>query len=221
MLVFYIIKRDNRDAISLLFSLLFLRVWTMCFKKILGIYVFVISLLLVAGCGIFETRDPDDPDGSTTSGDIALSADEVFEYIQNAFTHRDHDLYLGVFHESFISVATGSFADEFGEWTFNQENNFIYSLFSPSVLPADSLLLIDFPNLTIQSNPNPDTAFVQDQLYQVEVHSTDGTLSNEYSGSMDVTLYRDLDGGWRITKWVDHVSGDEASFSHLRLWALQ
>ncbi len=190
-------------------------------RKLVTVCMTILLVLLVAGCGIFETREPDEPDGSSNGGDIALSTSEVFEYMQNAFNSRDQELYLGVVHENFISVTTGSFADEFGEWTFNQENNFIYSLFSPAILPTDSILSLDFPDLTIPTNPDPDTAFVYDQLYLLEIHSTDSTLANRYSGRMDITLFRDLDGGWRITRWVDHVSGDEVSFSHLRLWALQ
>lgn len=175
-------------------------------------------LLSSSGCGFFSTRDPDPPTGTQGGSDLALTDRDVLELIASSFTLRDPDLYMGVISGEFTYAPLPSaYPDDptfFANWDASREDVFIRTLLSVTLLPPDSLAQITFESISEQQWA--DSSIFQER-YTLDLHTLEGGLPRSYSGLMRVTLAREEDGGWRISRWEDEaVSGETFTISQLR-----
>lgn len=178
----------------------------------------LVVLFILSGCGFFSTRDPDPPTGSQGGGNLALSDGEVLELIASSFTLRDPDLYMGVISEDFTYAPLPSaYPDDptfFTTWGAAREDVFIRTLLSVSLLPPDSLAQCTFESISEQQWA--DSSIFQER-YTLDVHTLESELPRSYSGLMRLTIVREEDGGWRISRWEDEaVSGETFTISQLR-----
>ncbi len=173
--------------------------------------------LLLAGCDLLSTREPEPPTGNQNNGDLALEPEEVFPLMASAFAVRDPDLYLGLIDEEFqcfASPATYSDPSFFDQWTYNSEVNYIRSLLTPDFLPTDSLGLLEFPE-TLYEQSWPDSS-VYRKKYRLELHTTADEVPVLYEGRFSVTVVRGEDNGWRILRWIDEDRIAGSTWSELR-----
>ncbi|MCB2213278.1 hypothetical protein KQI52_14280 [bacterium] len=173
--------------------------------------------MLMGGCGLFETRDPETPTGSQASDNLALSPTEALIQLETAITLHDPNLYLTAISEEFEFAATPSAFSEdpayFDDWSYTREDVFIRSLLSSTLLPPDSVATLTFT--PIEEVSFADSAVFRES-YTLEIALANETLPRVYAGLADLTLKREQDGGWRVVRWVDDAGGDEPSMSHLR-----
>lgn len=177
-----------------------------------------VLLFVLSGCGFFSTRDPAPPTGSQGGGDLALTDSEVLELMASSFTLRDPDLYMGVISEDFTYAPLPSaYPDDptfFASWGVAREDVFIRTLLSVTFLPPDSLAQFTFESISEQQWA--DSSIFQER-YTLDVHTLESDLPRSYSGLMRLTLVREEDGGWRITRWEDEaISGETFTISQLR-----
>lgn len=170
--------------------------------------------LFASGCGLFSTRDPEPPSGPSGGENLAQTAREALSLLQNGVSLRDPDLYLNGISTGYRFIPAPGYAASFGEWTFNQERNFISSLLSLSRLPADSSAELSFELLLEEDYV--DSARLRER-YTLEVHTTDPALPEIYTGIADFLLVRERDGGWRVARWEDEETFDSPSTTQLRL----
>jgi len=175
------------------------------------------SSMVFNSCGLFSTRGPESPTNSTSTGDIALTAQEVVTQLSDALSLHDPNLYLNVIDDEFRFECTAQAypdgQDYFDYWSFNQESNFIQNLLSLSMLPADSFASFEFE--LVQQQEAADSV-VYLQHYILEIHLVRSDLPNVYEGLATFSIYRGVDGGWRIRNWLDDVSGENPTMSRLR-----
>lgn len=177
----------------------------------------LVTTLLLAGCDLFSTREPEPPTGNQNSGDLALEPEEVFPLMASSFAVRDPDLYLGLIDEEFrcqASPDTYSDPSFFEQWTYNSEVNYVRSLLTPDFLPTDSLGLLEFPE-TLYEQSWPDSSVFR-KSYRLELHSTAEEVPVLYEGRFSVTVIRGEDNGWRILRWVDEDRIAGSTWSELR-----
>jgi hypothetical protein len=187
------------------------------FSNSVKLIALALATLVFVSCGLFTTRDPASPVDSTPSTDLALSSDEALTQLTTAISLHDPNLYLSVIADSFRYECTpqayAAGASYFTGWSFNQESNFIRTLLSFSLLPADSLASLTLE--TIQQQEAADST-VTYQGYRLEVHTVRSDLPVEYEGIALFVIAREVDGGWRIQSWKDDVSGEAPTMSQLR-----
>ncbi len=177
----------------------------------------MLLLVVVSGCGLFETRDPESPTGSQASDNLALSPTEALIQLESAITLHDPNLYLTAISETFEFAATPSAFSEdpayFDDWTYTREDVFIRSLLSSTLLPPDSTATLTFT--PIEEVSFADSAVFRES-YTLEIAPANETLPRLYAGVADLTLKREQDGGWRVVRWFDDAGGDDLTMSHLR-----
>jgi hypothetical protein len=182
----------------------------------INLFYFLLALLLT-GCGLFDTREPDNPAGSQASDGLALSPTEVLLQLENAITLHDPSLYMAAISEEFSYAATLSAFPEdpffFEDWTWSREDVFVRSLLSLSLLPPDSSSTLTFE--AIEEVSFADSA-VYRESYRLDLAPFDSDLPTVYQGLADLTLKREEDGGWRVVRWVDDAGGDAPAISQLR-----
>ena len=183
-----------------------------------SLFSLLVYVGLVTGCGFFSTREPDPPTGSVGGGDLALTDSEVLDLMASSFNLRDPDLYMGIISEEFTYAPLPSaYPDDptfFESWGFDRENAFIRTLLSVTLLPPDSLSQLTFESISEQQWA--DSSIFQER-YTLDVHTLESGLPRSYSGLMRLTLVREEDGGWRISRWEDEaVSGETFTISQLR-----
>lgn len=184
-----------------------------------GLATLLLGLFLLSnGCGFFSTREPDSPSGPQTGRDLALSARDVLRLMESSISLRDSDLYLNVIASDFSFTALPSaYPDNpalFDNWGYTQEDNFIRTLLSVSLLPPDSTAQLSFESINEQEWAD-SSLFQERYTLQVDTRQTD--LPSTYIGLMRLVLVRGEDGGWRIRHWEDEaVSGETFTMSQLR-----
>ncbi len=176
----------------------------------------VLGLLLLMGCDLFSTRDPEPPTGPNTS-DIATFHEEAPELMIAAIELRDPNQYMMLIDTSlsYVPPAGMENAAFFDAWDYEKENIFVQRLLSPDVLPPDSAATLSFQNPEV-TEPTADSV-IYVQGYQLEYHSVMTEIPTLYQGVVQWSLVRGDDGGWRVALWQDlAASGEEATLSVLR-----
>lgn len=171
----------------------------------------------MVGCGLFETRDPDPPVGSSPTGDLALSAEEAIVQLETAIALHDPTLYMAAISDSFaVTVTPAAFPDDpafFDGWDATREDAFIRSLLAPALLPADSMASLVFTPL--QNITFADSAVIRES-YQLTIAPNDPDLPTLYEGLAEIVIRRESDGGWRVLRWHDEAGGEAPAISQLR-----
>lgn len=182
-----------------------------------NLLILLLFALVLTGCGLFDTRDPDNPVGSQSPDDLALSPEEVLTQLETAFTLHDPNLYMAAISGDFSFSATLSAFPEdpgfFADWSFAREDVFIRSLLAPALLPPDSSAELSFE--AIDEISFADSAVFRES-YRLEIAPADDELPTLYEGLADLVLKREEDGGWRLVLWVDDAGGEAPAISQLK-----
>ncbi len=182
--------------------------------------VAALSLILVIGvigCGIFETRDPEDPTGSQTTGDLSLTPEEVFTNLSASIAVRNPDLWISAFADSFNYIADPVAYENpalFDSWDWNDEDRFIRQLLSSDILTSGRLRSLVFED--VNNHQSADSAHYE-STYRLNIPLITDNSDSLYTGTVELTMHRSDFGGWQITSWYDRAGGDAQSMSWLRI----
>ncbi len=190
--------------------------------KRLGIYVFLLGLLPIAGCGILETRDPEPP-GQTSSTFIPpTSPNLVLENLVNAIRERNTDNYIRCLADPNFSSRKFTFVPTqeaqsqyfavFSNWSLSAERDYFENLksFTPTSA-ATSLFLSDGRFENIQS----DSALYTSTYELVFPHNVSG-VSQTAKGTLQFFLATDRNQLWMIYRWDDHKLSSNISWSDFK-----
>jgi len=179
-----------------------------------ALIIILTGVLTITGCGIFGTREPENPAGSSNIWPPAVTRRQVLDNISLAFTAQDAVLYMKSFAQpdfadsvfKFIPDYTSPSYDStiFAAWGYSAEQQFILTIFAPNFLPADSLCSIEF--LAENEPPGEDNPQYREH-YTIELHHTDSGLPQHFSGRADLRFSRNQSGYWVIIEWIDENSG--------------
>ena len=181
------------------------------------------TAVFVHGCGIFETREPENPGGSANVWIPPVTPKDVLDNISRAFALHDGILYMKSYAGGGDSDSGFTFLPDissanldtsvFTEWDFSREQSFILSLFSHDFIPQDSTAFFQF---IYESGTPGENKPVYRESYTIRLgHSREG-IPKEYSGNARIQFERNYNGDWVIIRWEDEPSGDAPTFSHLK-----
>jgi uncharacterized protein (DUF608 family) len=186
--------------------------------------VLILSSLLVCGCELFTTRDPQPPDGANGGGwQFPSEPRTVLDNLSESVGRRSSVDYLRSFATSDVGLPEMRFVADpgsaanypglFDDWGIRQETAFVGSLFSSSNLPLDSLseLTLDMQRTQVLG----DSALITAQ-YSLHLGHLRESAPRVVSGRFDFEILRGNDGGWYVQLWSDYRNEGQACWSDLK-----
>ena len=177
----------------------------------------LVIVTLLGGCDVFDTRNPEEPDGARGSWEVPLEPTDVLTNLSLALFERNASNYMRSFYaDSFMFVADPQVQLQQPSiigWDYAREQAHVNSLFGEGVLPRDSVAFVVFT--AIEQSTVGDTAHVT-SLYtltaQVAISGAPGPMAGEAEFSMRIGNQ----GYWEIVRWTDRRTEELASWSDLK-----
>jgi hypothetical protein len=172
--------------------------------------VLALGVLGVSACGIFDTRDAQDPGTDTGGGTTLDSSEKAFVAMTKALTdHKDADYERAISQNFVFSPTLADSLDQnffgtgvYDNWTKTVEMDVLRLLLSDT-----QETIVDFGDLTALINKN---TFVRYSVtYQLDVITNAApTDTTSYRGVAQIDV-RNENGNWRVTFWdeVETVEG--------------
>ncbi|MGD8781509.1 MAG: hypothetical protein PVH88_21405 [Ignavibacteria bacterium] len=181
---------------------------------------FLIILLLFYGCGLMETRDPEEPETTRSNFISPTTPDILFNNLVESFEEKITENYISCFvdasflDEQYQFIPSASSLTRFSDlsnWDIESERQYFNNLKSSTEEDSPIVLSLENEYADIQI----DNA-VYEYDYSLTLTTDDESLSAEYEGSVRFTIQIDSRNWWVVTKWEDFESGTNPSWSELK-----
>ena len=174
-------------------------------------------VVLVAGCDLFDTRDPEPPNTGRGSWEIPRVPNDVLINLSTALLEQNAVNYLLSFEQSMFEFVADPEAlqqnPSMEGWNYQSESSHIDRLFSEGTLPNDSTLAVVFLN-SEQTTLGDSAEIITDYTLQAEI-ALEGA-----PGPMAGTAYFFLRVGeagyWEIYRWQDQRTEEKGTWSDLK-----
>ncbi len=174
------------------------------------IYIYITLIFGLAGCELFSTRSPEQPDSSLPTFYPPTSAAVVINNFTNAFISKNSGQYRVCFLDSttgriapffFLpsAEADGRYPSLFDDWGVQHEESYFISLIS--AVPAEDTLGLIWSNPHFDFMPPDSALFTAD--YKIFAGHNYDALPREFSGTAQITIVTPDNGNWFINRWVD------------------
>ncbi len=176
---------------------------------------------MMAGCGLFDTRDPESPNTGSATFTPPTSPDIVIENLRNAITERNESNYIRCMPDtlstgrsfSFLPTASAAarYASVFTDWSLASEKAYFAALAALTPSSAVSSLTLNGRFTLLAS----DSAVYQGDYTLVFPHGIGGTAET-VQGNLQFVLAPDRTSIWSIVRWIDSPEGNLPSWSELK-----
>lgn len=179
--------------------------------------------LVITGCGMFATRDPENPVNAGSGFERATTPSLVLRNLENALNYRNAGDYRKCFSDTsrgqrafvYLPSVQGMAAapSTFVEWGIDDEEEYVRNVFAE--LRDGSVASVVFTPSEVTGLQIGDSVhFAAD--YVVRFPHTRVGAEEEASGSMELTLRQSTQNEWYITQWRDISRGDRPSWSLIK-----
>lgn len=183
---------------------------------------FIILSLMIIGCDIFTTREPENPIQSRTTWIPPTTVDILVENLKSSLSEKSSENYLKCFVDSTLTgksfsfiPATESYATYsslFSNW--NLQNERIYFENLKSKIKEGGTITLSIFNEDRGTIQGDSVNYSADYLLVAE-HSVE-SIPKEFQGHLQFTLLRNLKGEWSILSWKDSKKTDFLTWSDLK-----
>jgi hypothetical protein len=181
-------------------------------RKLSAIVLCLGQFSFLSGCGLFSTREPEEPaGGSNVEWEFPRSPEIVVDNLETAVGRRSSVDYMKTFDLGDVSSADFVFIPDpgaaannpgrFDAWNLERERNYAQSLFSPTNLPLDSLAEL-FLEMSREPAVMGDSADLSAE-YELNIGHTHAGAPRRMRGYLDFSLKRAENGGWYVWRWQD------------------
>jgi hypothetical protein len=174
-------------------------------------------LAFAAGCGIFETRDPEAPNQSTSGFRPADVPNDVLFNFQLAIRNHDVDNYIRCFSDTVASgrpfvftPSAGNFQDIFRSWSLEDERRYFQNLGTPT----GGTPLISFTDSLWINSSSAATEFTTQYVFFYPHIRTD--LPKSVTGFMHLYLALDGQRRWSVYRWDDVRTVSDSTWSFMK-----
>lgn len=176
-----------------------------------------ILILLLAGCELFDTRDPQSPAGDQGSWETPQQPRDVLTNLGLSLFEKNAANYLRSFDaDSFLFIADPAVQQQqpsIAGWDYAREQSHINSLFSEGSLPSDSAVFVVFTQT--------DETVLGDSAQVIASYSLTAQLAlagrpGDMRGESQFWFRVGREGYWVISRWTDLRTESEASWSDLK-----
>ena len=171
---------------------------------------YIILVIFYQGCGIFETRDPQEPETIRSTFYPPTSADLVLDNLSYAIIEKNSDNYYKCLSLSTFRYVPDSRSQQqweliFSNWSVQSEKNYFDNLIARQEGGNSSaVLFLDNERLTQYSS---DSAHYQADYIFVFQHNQ-GNIPKSSKGRMSLTLATESDALYYIRRWEDFRQND-------------
>ncbi len=165
-------------------------------------------MLLLKGCGIFETRDPETPQTIRSTYFPPTTAQLVIDNLAYSILEKNSENYFkcisaGEFKFIPDSRSLQQYEQIFLSWNRASEKNYLDNLISQTNPTSSSVLFLDNTRMTQFTS---DSAALQADYIFVFQHRL--SVPKSATGNLTITIATDEDALFYIRKWEDFRQND-------------
>ncbi|TAL70946.1 MAG: hypothetical protein EPN82_01200 [Bacteroidetes bacterium] len=171
---------------------------------------YLLILIFFTSCGLFNTRNPEEPDRGKSTFYTPVRPDTVVSNFIYAIKEKNTENYIKCFWDtldnpglnySFIPSpdAIALYQTIFNSWDINSERNYFLNLIS--IIPEDEYPQLELINKDYPVQQSNSWTFVADYILTFK-NDKDTTFA--YAGKLQFIIqYKDNKSLWYIQKWID------------------
>ena len=177
----------------------------------------LLIVLLLNGCGLFDTRSPESPVDDNSVFIPPTSADMVIDNFLVAINTKNIDNYSNCFTDSFNFVpstdANLNYPNLFEQWQMTNERKYFSNLVN--ALGQSNNVEIILANTKYETQTSDSIVLFADYNINLELSNE---FDTKYSGTLSLTIIPIQNGIWAISNWIDfHNDGNtNKTFSELK-----
>lgn len=178
----------------------------------------VLVATLIAGCDLFQTREPEPPSQGTSCNLTPDDHEVVLKNLRCAMTERNVDNYVRCFVDTLLRPYVFESSPEeqlkFTQWNLESERRYFQNMLSTvNGTPAlsDSLY-----NKIV--TPGPPASAVYFLKYSLFIPHLDPRAPHLVRGNMELYFAEDSLHRWSIYRWVDKKISADSTWSYLKAW---
>jgi stringent starvation protein B len=185
------------------------------------ILVVFLAAALAGGCGLFEPRDPEEPNQSSLNFRPPTDPDIVITNLRSAIEQKSVANYTACFADAsrgappFVFIpsadAAAIYGATLGSWTLQEEQEYFQNIIARSNQQANATLALTLKTTTVSSD-----SVVSAYDYVLVFEHNDTGFPKTARGSLQLTLREDASNFWMIQRWVDFKTTDDISWSHFK-----
>ena len=186
-------------------------------------YLTLILALLTTSCGLFDTREPENPINAGSQFEPATTPTLVLRNIESALSSSNAADYRRCFSDTLrglpafvfqpssqgISTAPGLF----GTWGAAQEEEYFENIIAE--LQPGQLSSVTFTPSEVEAVPVGGTVSYQGS-YRIRFPHTRAGVYREAEGLLQLTLMLSKQNEWHITYWHDIANNGNPSWSEIK-----
>jgi hypothetical protein len=180
----------------------------------------MVMLVVISGCDLFETRQPELPQQGQSGFTPPTSASIVVQNLTNAIAGMNVDNYLSCLSDSSFGGRTFSFVPSsdviqqvFLNWDKNSEQTYFNNLIIQSPSSASPALTLSSQNFNSLSSDSVLFSANYTLLWPNK------SYLQQVQGSLQFYLGHDKNQNWSIYRWIDSKIGDNLTWSELKAQA--
>ena len=181
----------------------------------------ILTLLVITGCDIFETRDAETPDQSRSNYRTASEPKILIQNLIASFADKDVVNYKNSFETSFSSklfqflpssTALARFQNIWSSWNIDSEIQYFNNMKTlvPDELPVTLSLSLSAESFSVLGD---SVKYTSEYFLNVPQRDSDPLI---FKGNLEFTMIRDSRSVWVIYYWKDNAIEDNSSWSDLK-----
>lgn len=170
---------------------------------------------VLAGCDVFSTRTPEDPEGGATNFEQPVSELIVIANFQNAVKDKNTENFVRCLADTTrgdarpygfepSSEAGARFAEQFRNWSVQNERQAFFSMMS-KIATGDSAAL-NLSNGRFDTRVPDSAVYVAD--YVLKVQHSSASIPRTAAGTLRLTITPNKLNQWSVVRWVDLKSAE-------------
>ena len=179
-------------------------------RRLLTIVVVAATGFIHQSCGFFEPRTPEEPSGGSTGFQQPISENVVLSNFQSAVQESTTENFVRCLADTTLGARTAyqfdpsidvltTFAEQFRQWTVNNERQAFLSMTSKVQAPSKISLQLLRGRFDVRV---PDSA-VYAADYILRVPHVSPSIPTLVAGTLRLTMFRDEFNQWYIGRWSD------------------
>lgn len=185
------------------------------------IKILILISLLSSGCGLFDTRDVEQPVDPRSNFIPPTAPEIVIVNFVNAISDKNLNDYMACFVDTTYSTRKFSFTADiasqiqypvFRFWNLSYENAYFTNLRSLTNPSSNSNLFLSNENITTTID-----SVVYDTDYLLHVEHQKQSVAQTVKGKLRLVLSADSRNLWAIHRWIDYkVNDSDTTWSVLK-----
>jgi hypothetical protein len=176
----------------------------------------ILACAPIAGCDLFQTRDPQAPSQSNSTFSPPVSPDIVLSNLEAAIRDYNVDNYIRCFSDPAVRPyefvpsqgVRANYPGLFSQWTLESERRYFLNLGTPKG-GSPSLSFSNQQSLTVSSD-----SVIYNMNYILIFPHHRPNVPQSVQGNMQISIGSDNQHRWSIYRWQDFKTATDSTWSY-------